>query len=64
VISDIGKNIKKFRQQAKLTQEKLADNVGISWRYVQNIENGSRIPTVSMLYKIAAALKKNIKSLF
>jgi transcriptional regulator with XRE-family HTH domain len=61
---NIGKNIKKYRRQINLTQENLADKVGISLRYVQSIENGSRIPTVLMLYKIAEALRKNIKSLF
>ncbi|GBR73184.1 hypothetical protein NO1_0611 [Candidatus Termititenax aidoneus] len=60
----IGKNVKKFRKQSGMTQERLADTVGISLRYVQSIEDGSRIPTILMLAKIAAALRKNIKKLF
>jgi transcriptional regulator with XRE-family HTH domain len=60
----IGRNIKKFRKQAGMTQEKLADTVGISLRYVQSIEDSSRIPTIMMLAKIATALHKNIKKLF
>ena len=60
----IGKNVKRFRKHRRLTQEKLADRVGISLRYVQSIEDGSRIPTVKMLYKISGALARNIKDLF
>lgn len=60
----IGKNIKKYRQRADLTQDKLAEKIGISLRYIQHIESGARIPTIPMLYKIAAALGKDIKNLF
>lgn len=35
-------NLKKARQEAGLTQQKIADKLGISLRYYQNIEAGDR----------------------
>ena len=60
----IGKNVKKFRKQAQLTQEKLADKVDLSLRYIQSIEDGTRIPTIMTLLKIAVALRKDIRTFF
>jgi transcriptional regulator with XRE-family HTH domain len=35
-------NLKKARQAAGMTQEQVAEKLGISLRYYQNIENGDR----------------------
>lgn len=35
-------NLKKARQEAGLTQQQMADELGISLRYYQNIEKGDR----------------------
>lgn len=35
-------NLKKARQEAGITQQQIADYLGISLRYYQNIEQGSR----------------------
>lgn len=35
-------NLKKARREAGLTQQQLADKLGISLRYYQNIETGDR----------------------
>lgn len=35
-------NLKKARQEAGLTQQAMADKLGISLRYYQNIETGDR----------------------
>lgn len=37
-------DIKEFRKKHKLTQEKLADLIGVSWRTIQNYETGKVIP--------------------
>ena len=55
-MNTIGKNVKKFREQAGLTQEKLADKVNLSLRYIQCIEAGTRIPKTMTLLKIASVL--------
>ena len=36
------KNLKKARQKAGMTQQQMADRLGISLRYYQNIEAGER----------------------
>lgn len=36
------KNLKEARQKAGMTQQDMADKLGISLRYYQNIEAGSR----------------------
>lgn len=35
-------NLKKARREAGLTQQQMADKLGISLRYYQNIETGDR----------------------
>lgn len=35
-------NLKKARQEAGMTQQEVADKLGISLRYYQNIEKGDR----------------------
>ncbi len=35
-------NLKKARKEAGMTQQQVADKLGISLRYYQNIEKGSR----------------------
>lgn len=35
-------NLRKARKQLKMTQQAMADQLGISLRYYQNIENGDR----------------------
>ena len=36
----IGENIRKYRKQADLTQEELADKLGVSYQSVSRWENG------------------------
>ena len=54
---DIGKRIKQYRQQKKMTQEKLASLADISRIALGNYERGERTPTVDIFLKIAKALK-------
>ncbi len=54
----LGKQIRKLREKAKLTQEELATAVGIDYKYLQKIE-GKTPPAVRIdtIEKIAKALK-------
>lgn len=36
------KNLKEARQKAGMTQQQMADRLGISLRYYQNLETGNR----------------------
>lgn len=59
ILLKLGENLKKYRIDADLTQEQLAEIVGIHPTYVGKLEGGKNNPSVKMLYKITRAL--NIK---
>ena len=54
-----GKLIKKMREDAGITQEKLAKVVGISQAHVAKIENEKVNPRLSTVNKIMSVLKSN-----
>lgn len=60
----LGRKIQKIRQEKELTQEKLADKVGVSTTWIGYIETGYRRPNLKMIYKIARALGVNVKDIF
>lgn len=51
-----GKNVRKFRQQKRLTQEQLAFEAQIDLTYVGGIERGKRNPSLLVMARIADAL--------
>jgi transcriptional regulator with XRE-family HTH domain len=56
-ISTVGKNIKKFRANKGLSQDKLSKNAGVAYNTVIKIESGViQNPTVNTASKIAKAL--------
>lgn len=60
----LGKNIKKIRQQKKLSQEKLARLTDISLNTLTKIESGfTKRPSVQTIHKIAKALEVSIENL-
>lgn len=56
IFSRVGSNIKLVRNRNKITQEKLAEMIGMDVRSVGSIESGQRNPTMRTLYKICKAL--------
>ena len=44
------------RKNAGLTQQELAERIGVDKSYVSRVERGLIIPSVSTLYRIAAAM--------
>jgi len=61
----IGKNIKKIRQQKKLSQEKLARSADISLNTLTKIESGfTKRPSLQTIKQIADALGITIDELF
>jgi transcriptional regulator with XRE-family HTH domain len=52
----LGKNVRKYRQQRKLTQEQLAFEAEIDLTYVGGIERGRRNPSLLVMARIADAL--------
>ncbi|MDO5438055.1 MAG: helix-turn-helix transcriptional regulator [bacterium] len=60
----LGKKIKNLRVKRGLTQEKLAEMVGISQRSLSGIEIGENFLTAETLDKILNCLKISIEDLF
>lgn len=62
---NIGINISKYRMQKRLTQEELANKVGISYSYLTQIEAPNVLKKMSLevLFDIADVLGIDIKDL-
>ena len=61
---DLGQRIQYLRKQQKLTQEALAELVGIDPKNISKIENGNNYPSAETLTAIATALNVDIYELF
>jgi transcriptional regulator with XRE-family HTH domain len=51
-----GKNVRRLRQQRKLTQEQLAFDAEIDLTYLGGIERGERNPSLLVMARLAEAL--------
>lgn len=60
----LGKRVKFLRENAHLTQEKLAEKCGISLDYLGKIEVNINKPGLKTILKLANALDVEIKSFF
>ena len=60
----IGARIKSLRQRNALTQETLAEKIGISSKYLSSIERGKENPTLDTLIQLAKALKVELFEVF
>jgi transcriptional regulator with XRE-family HTH domain len=61
---EIGLKIKLLRQQAGLSQEKLAEMIFLSFQQVQKYENGQTTLNILKLQHIAKALKVSVSDFF
>lgn len=53
---EIGARVKAAREQARLTQEKLAESVGVSVQYISDLERGKVGASVQTIIRIASVL--------
>lgn len=60
---DLSYNIRSLRKKSKLTQKELADKANISFRTIQNYENGLTPPSIKTIEKIASALGVSVERL-
>ena len=61
---ELGKNIQKYRKLNKITQEKLAEMIGVEINSISSIETGKYFPSPENLVKISNALNTNLSNLF
>ena len=52
-----GKNIAALRARRDLTQEKLAEKIGVSARYLQSVEAGEYFPSLTTLARLKSVLR-------
>lgn len=64
LLENLGKNIKKYRLASKLTQDKLAEIVGIHPTYVGKFESSKNNPSIKMIYKITRSFKISLLDIF
>ena len=55
--------VKTIRESQGISQQKLAENIGLTWRSIPNIESGNVNPKISTLKKIAEFLNCELKIL-
>jgi transcriptional regulator with XRE-family HTH domain len=59
----VGQNVRRLRLAANLSQEAVAELMGVDRAYVSALELGKRNPTVITLWQVAAALKVRLADL-
>ena len=59
-----GKRVREIRKNRKLTQEQLAELIGMDTHHLCKMENGSHFPKVSNLSKLADVFGIEVKDLF
>jgi putative transcriptional regulator len=56
--------VNKFRRRAKITQEDLADAVGVTRQTIIAIEKGNYTPSVALAIKISKFFKRPVEKIF
>jgi transcriptional regulator with XRE-family HTH domain len=53
----VGQTLARFRRDANITQEKLAEIAGLERGYISLIERGLRMPTVDTVFRLCRGLR-------
>lgn len=64
ILKTIADNIRIERLRKRLSQERLAENVGISTKYLNMIENNKTNPTIVIIVKICNALQIDLNTIY
>jgi transcriptional regulator with XRE-family HTH domain len=64
LINDFSRNLKRLRQESKLSQEQLSFRCELTRAYVGDLERGLRNPSLKVIEKIVIALETDIHELF
>lgn len=59
-----GALIKTARQHNEMTQEELAEKIGIGARYIMKIENEGKLPSFDILFQLVRILNLPLNSIF
>lgn len=64
ICTKFGQNVKKYRLEKELSQEKLAELTGLHRTYISSLERGKRSVSLNNIEKIANTLDIEIHQLF
>lgn len=64
ILKNFGEQVKNKRKDAEISQEELAEKLGIHRTYMSFIERGLRNPSLLLVFKISRALKIKLPELF
>jgi len=56
VAAEFGRRLRKLREEAGLSQERLAEEAGVHRTYVGHVERGETTPTLYSIVRFAVAL--------
>jgi putative transcriptional regulator len=60
----LGNRLKEARAELGLTQAQLAQNVGVSRKTINTVENGVFIPSTVLALNLARATRRRVEDLF
>ncbi|HWM46181.1 MAG TPA: helix-turn-helix transcriptional regulator [Xanthobacteraceae bacterium] len=60
----VGRNVRRLRLAAKMSQAALAEKMGVDRAYVSGLELGQRNPTVVTLWHVSRALDVRLREFF
>lgn len=63
-VKEIGRRLKRFRRQTRITQEELADRSQLSRNYIGNIERGEKIASLITIRRIVKGLEITLAQFF
>ncbi|MEJ9159419.1 helix-turn-helix transcriptional regulator, partial [Paenibacillus graminis] len=63
-IITVGQNIRKLRDERNITQQQIADSLGVTFQAVSKWECGTTVPDITLLPEIAAYFSVTIDELF
>ena len=63
LIAFVGQRFKQYREQAGLTQEELAEKVGLNSNYISRIERGDSFPRLETFVGLLNALEKVVTAI-
>lgn len=56
--------IQEFRKQSRITQEELADALGVTRQTIISLENGKYNASLQLAFRISRFFNKNIEEIF
>lgn len=63
-LKQFGQNLQRARKDQNLSQEQVAELIGVNRTYLSLVEKGERNPSLRFIYRVTKALKTTSSKLF